>query len=137
MTCWLLDGNVLLALTIDTHIFHNRAERWLGHLTRTERIATCPVTEGTLLRLHMRLAADRSAAAAWATLNSIHAHPKHEFWKDNPSYLEVAYERLTKPTQLTDAWLATLAKRNGGKVATLDEEFAILHGEVAMLVPVM
>ena len=67
---WLLDGNVLVALAIDSHEFHKRAHRWFDPLS--ESFATCAVTEGTLLRLHMRLAADGRATAAWAVLA---AHP--------------------------------------------------------------
>ncbi len=54
---WLLDGNVLVALAIDSHEFHARARTWFD--AQTEPFATCAVTEGTLLRVHMRLAVDR------------------------------------------------------------------------------
>src|SRR5713226_8100524 len=59
---WLFDGNVLVALAIDSHEFHKRAHRWFDPLS--ESFATCAITEGTLLRLHMRLAADGSADIA-------------------------------------------------------------------------
>ena len=55
---WLLDGNVLVAMVIDTHVFHERVRRWFDGLA--EPFATCAVTEGTLLRVHMKLAADAS-----------------------------------------------------------------------------
>ncbi len=48
---WLFDGNVLVALAIDTHVFHERVRRWFDSLS--EPFATCAITEGTLLRLHM------------------------------------------------------------------------------------
>jgi uncharacterized protein len=63
---WLLDGNVLAALAIDTHEHHARAQGWFASVTR---FATCAVTQGTLLRVHMLLAEDRTAAAAWRTLS--------------------------------------------------------------------
>jgi toxin-antitoxin system PIN domain toxin len=137
MTTWLLDGNVLLALTLESHVFHARAERWFASLPSFDRFATCAITEGTLLRLQMRFARDRRAKAAWKVLASIQQHPQHVFWESAPSYETVPHDRLTKPAQLTDAWLGTLARNQGGKVATLDEEFAILHGDVAVLVPVI
>jgi predicted nucleic acid-binding protein len=42
---------------------------------------------------------------------------------------------FTAPKQVTDAWLAELARRNQGKVATLDEALAALHSGVVELVP--
>ena len=68
---WLLDGNLLIALTIDTHEFHQRAQRWFD--SQVEQFATCAITEGTLLRVHMQVAQDTSAAAAWSVLEAIHA----------------------------------------------------------------
>lgn len=134
---WLLDGNALVAMSLPGHPHHERVHQWLGSLEENDSIATCPITEGTLLRLHMRFAADPSSAAAWAMLASIQEHPRHIFWPENFSYSEVPHDRLTKHAQLTDAWLAELARRQKGRVATLDEEFAILHGTVATLVPVV
>src|SRR5215510_9235146 len=63
---WLLDGNVLVALTIDTHEFHQRVESWFD--SQSEPFATCAITEGTLLRVHMKVAADSRAAGAWSAL---------------------------------------------------------------------
>jgi len=60
---WLLDGNVLVALAIDTHEFHDRARQWFD--AEPGPFATCAVTEGTMLRLYLRLAANREPAAAW------------------------------------------------------------------------
>jgi len=68
---WLLDGNLLVALTIDSHEFHDRAQRWFD--SETGPFATCPITEGTLLRVHMTVAQDRSALAAWSVLEAIHS----------------------------------------------------------------
>ncbi|MFT4176784.1 MAG: VapC toxin family PIN domain ribonuclease [Luteolibacter sp.] len=135
MTAWLLDGNVLIAMAVAGHPHHQRIRRW-RQATQDDTIATCPVTEGTLLRLHMQTALDKSAAAAWAALASIHAHPKHVFWPENFSYSEISPTRLTGHRQLTDAWLVELARRKGGKLATLDEPLAALWPEVAVLVPV-
>jgi uncharacterized protein len=130
---WLLDGNVLVALAIDTHEFHNRVLTWFD--AQSEPFATCAVTEGTLLRVHMRLAADRSAAAAWAVLNSIHAMEAHQFWDDGFSYLALQPGSLTGWAQVTDAWLAELARRKRAKLATLDAALAVQHGDVAFLLP--
>jgi len=130
---WLLDGNVLVALAIDTHVFHDRVKEWFDALS--DPFATCAITEGTLLRVHMRLAADTSAAAAWALLGSIHAMPAHRYWNDGFSYHEVSGNAISGARQVTDAWLAELARRRGGKLATLDAGLVTVHGDVGFLVP--
>ena len=100
-----------------------------------EPFATCAVTEGTLLRLHMRFAVDGSAAAAWTTLGAIHTMAGHKFWDEGFSYRDVPHAQLDGPAQVTDAWLAELARRRGGKLATMDSALATVHPDVAVLVP--
>jgi hypothetical protein len=41
---------------------------------------------------------------------------------------------LQGPKQVTDAWLAELARRNGGLLATLDGALAATHPDVAELI---
>lgn len=132
---WLLDGNVLVAMAIDTHVFHERVRRWFDGLT--EPFATCAVTEGTLLRVHMKLAADGSATAAWAVLTAIHAMPDHVFWNDGFSYTELSAAGLNGSAQITDAWLAKLARRKNAKLVTLDATLVRRHSEVGILVPLV
>jgi uncharacterized protein len=129
---WLIDGNVLSALAISTHDHHNRAHNWFAGV---RRFATCAVTQGTLLRVHMLMAADQSAEAAWQTLEGIVSHPQHEFWDDGFSYLEVSFRLLQGRKQVTDAWLVELARRRSGRLATLDASLATLHKE-SFLIPV-
>ncbi|HUF61511.1 MAG TPA: hypothetical protein VMN36_05500 [Verrucomicrobiales bacterium] len=115
---WLLDGNVLVATVLAGHPYHRRVRRW-RIANRGDVIATCPVTEGTLLRLHMQFARDKSAAAAfWAALQSLHDHPSHQFWGDGMSYLEVPHLRLTGHRQVTDSWLVALASLNNCEKAS-------------------
>ena len=130
---WLLDGNLLVSLTIDTHEFHSRAQRWFD--SQVEPFATCAITEGTLLRVHMRVAQDSSAMAAWSVLEAIHAMPDHVFLDDGYSYREVALANISGSNQVTDAWLAELARRHGAQLATLDAGLALLHPDIAILVP--
>lgn len=130
---WLLDGNVLVALAVDTHEFHERVQLWFD--SQHEPFATCAITEGTLLRVHMAVAVDQSAAAAWAALEAIHAMPDHVFWDDGFSYREVAFDGLVGSKQITDAWLAELTRRHNELLATLDVSLAVLHIDVAVLIP--
>lgn len=58
---WLLDGNLLVALAIDSREYHDRSQRWFD--LRTGPFATFAITEGTLLRFHLTVAQDSSASA--------------------------------------------------------------------------
>lgn len=130
---WLLDGNLLVALAIDSHEFHDRARRWFD--SETEPFATCAITEGTLLRVHMTVAQDRSALAAWSVLEAIHGMPDHVFWDDGFSYREVSSTNLSGAKQITDAWLSELARHHQARLATTDTGLAALHPDVAFLIP--
>jgi len=72
----LLDPNVLIALLVDDHVHHAAAENWFAGLGAN--FATCPVTQGSLLRLLIR--EGQPAATARAILAGTTAHPQHEFW---------------------------------------------------------
>jgi uncharacterized protein len=132
---WLLDGNVLVALVLNGHIHHPHVLGWFES-RRDRKFATCVVTQGTLLRIHMTFAPDRSASAAWATLNAIEDHPRHEYWGDAFGYSTVPHRHLQGAKQVTDAWLAELARRRRSKLVTLDRSLAALHADVAEAVPI-
>ncbi len=131
----LLDGNVLKALVIDTHIHHERAHRWFGSRKKTDLFATCAITQGTLLRLHMQTAKDRSAAAAWAALALIEAHPRHVWWEVAFPYSKVPHSGLQGAAQVTDAWLVEAAGVKNAKLATMDTPLAARHHGVVELIP--
>ena len=130
MIC-LMDGNILSALVIDTHVHHSDAHAWFA--LHRGKFATCSITQGTLLRVHMTMAADKSAQAAWETLAAIVHHPRHLFWDNGFSYTMVPHKHLQGPRQVTDAWLAELARRRKGKLVTFDSALAVLHPDVAVL----
>jgi uncharacterized protein len=132
---WLLDGNVLVALVLDGHIHHQHVLDWFESRGQ-RRFATCVITQGTLLRIHMSFAPDRGAAAAWATLKAVENHPRHEYWGDAFAYSAVPHRHLQGAKQVTDAWLAELARGRRSKLATLDRSLAALHADVAEAVPV-
>lgn len=89
--------------------------------------ATCPITEGALIRLLMRKSPPIPITAAQALLGAFHAHPRHVFWPDNLSYVDLPETRLRGHKQVTDAYLAELARKNGGLLATMDKALAALH----------
>jgi len=83
----------------------------------------------------MQTAVDGSAAAAWRSLSEVAAHPKHEWWGDSLNFLNVPHRNLQGSAQVTDAWLAELARRRNSRLATLDSGLAALHKDVAVLLP--
>lgn len=132
LTTWLLDGNVLLALTIPTHADHQRARAWYAQTVK--RLATCPITQGTLLRVSLRYLQGARPEAAMRLLLRIIDLPEHEFWADDIGYDTVPMAHLQGQSQLTDSYLAALARHRGGKVATFDVAFAKLYPDDVVLI---
>lgn len=127
----LLDANVLIALLVADHVHHDAAEAWF---VRSEsRFATCPLTEGSVMRLLIR--ESQSAEAARSVIRAVWGDARHEFWPDDVSYREVTVAGVIGHRQVTDAYLAHLARGRGGRLATFDQGLAKLHGDVAELVP--
>jgi uncharacterized protein len=127
----LLDANVLIALLVDDHVHHAAAESWFAGMPGS--FATCPVTQGSLLRLLVR--EGQSAAAARAVLSEATANPRHEFWPDDVPYTDVPTAGIVGHRQVTDAYLAQLARSRAARLATFDQAMAKLHRDVAELVP--
>lgn len=121
----LLDGNVLIAVA--DHVHHDVAETWPAGLEGT--FATCPITQGTLLR-H-----GPTAEQGVAVLRGLTSHPAHEFWPDDSDYGEVSLAGVIGHRQVTDAYLAALARRRRGFLVTFDRGLAALHEDAAALLP--
>ena len=127
----LLDANVLIALLVADHVHHEPAEAWFA--ASAGAFATCPVTQGSLVRLLIR--DGRPAETARAVVRGVSAHPRHEFWPDDLSYSDVPTAGIVGHRQVTDAYLAQLARARQGRLATFDEGMAKLHDDVVDLVP--
>jgi toxin-antitoxin system PIN domain toxin len=126
----LLDANVLTALTVTDHIHHEVVEGWF--VERSEPFATCPVTQGALVRLLLRNGS--GARDAIEVVRGLRAADGHEFWPDELSYDAVDMRGVVGHKQVTDAYLAGLARSRSGRLATLDRALAVLHDDVALLV---
>lgn len=129
----LLDANVLIALTIPSHVHHVAASSWFS--ADDFDFATCPITEGSLTRLIVRQGG--SPAAAQALLRELSATPRHEFWHEGLSYADVRLDGVIGHRQVTDAYLAELSRVNHGRLATFDSGLAAAHQDVSVLVPVI
>lgn len=130
MTHYLLDANVLIALIHPEHTHHVPARSWLG--TSLE-FATCPITEGALVRFMLRLGEAPTTAAR--VLEALRANPRHEFWTDDRSYADVGLSGVMGHRQVTDVYLAALAESRGGRLATFDAGIASLRAEACQLLP--
>jgi len=128
----LLDANLLIALVVDDHVHHKPAERW--SVKRTRPFATCPITQGSLVRFLVREGASGDAARQF--LGEVVADSRHRFWPDTLSYDGVDLGAVVGHRQVTDAYLADLARRHGGRLATLDKGIVAVHPDVADLVPI-
>jgi toxin-antitoxin system PIN domain toxin len=124
-----LDGNVLVALVLPEHVHHDVAEQWFRD---SALFATCPTVQGTLLRLLLRQGTHVSDARA--ALAAVVGHPRHRQWLDDLSYLEVDLSRVLGHRQVTDAYLAQLARARKGRLATLDRGLAQAAADVADLI---
>jgi toxin-antitoxin system PIN domain toxin len=126
----LLDANVLIALLVDDHVHHVAAENWF--VGTSGNFATCPITQGSLMRLLIR--EGQSAATAQAVLNGATGNARHEFWPDDVRYADVPIQGIVGHRQVTDAYLAQLARARGSRLATFDQAMAKLHNDVADLI---
>jgi uncharacterized protein len=127
----LLDANVLIALVVTEHVHHDATAEWLSAFDAD--FATCPITQGSLIRFLLR--AGQSAAAARDVVSAIEKSNRHEFWPDSVSFTDVAVSGVIGHRQVTDAYLAQLARSRKGQLATLDSGLSHLHNDVAILLP--
>jgi toxin-antitoxin system PIN domain toxin len=129
----LLDGNVLIAFTFPAHVHHDAVHTWWSSQSGV-RFATCPITQGTLLRMALREGA--TSGQAMSLLRGVNAQSGHDFWPDDLSYESIPLSGVAGHRQITDAYLAALARARGGRLVTLDQGLAALHPDVAELLAV-
>lgn len=127
----LLDGNVLVALVDEAHVHHTAAGRWFSAYNGP--FATCPITQGALLRLAMRLGG-HDIQQALALLAAVAAHPRHRFWPDTLAYSQVHWHGVMGQRQVTDTYLASLARHHSGRLVTFDKGLVALHADVGVAV---
>ena len=127
----LLDANVLIALVVSEHVHHDAAAEWLS--ASDAGFATCPITQGSLVRFLVRTG--QTAAAARDVISAVEGANRHEFWPDSVSFTDVEVGGVVGHRQVTEAYLAQLARSRKGQLATLDSGLAHLHSDIAVLIP--
>lgn len=131
MTTYLLDANVLIALTVTEHVDHDRASAWAGGV---DGFAVCPIVEGALVRFLVRIG--ERASATQELLRRLADRPGYEFWPDSLSYARAELDAVQGHRQVTDAYLVSLvAQHEPARLATLDEGLVRTSPDLTLLVP--
>lgn len=127
---YLLDSSVIVALSNSSHTHYALVARWL---TGNIQFASCPITQGAVIRTYFREAQAPLMEDAQRILKSIVSDPSHHFIPDDIDYLAVDGKGLRGHKQVTDAYLAQLAKHHKLKLATFDTAQAALYPDVVEL----
>lgn len=128
---YLLDVNVLIALTWRNHIHHALAHHWVEH-KESLRWASCALTQLAFVRISSNpgiLPDAVSPRVADAMLRRLVDHPGHHFLAEAPALAELnAWARLALigHRQVTDGYLLALADHHDAKLATFDTGLPML-----------
>lgn len=128
MTTYLLDVNLLLALTDPMHIHHTAAHRWFVERDQ-QAWATCPLTENGFIRIASHPNYPNrpgDVAAVFDIFRQLREARGHHFWTDDLSILRVLEpDAIITHAQITDVYLLGLAVHKKGKLATLDQRIPV------------
>ena len=128
----LCDSNLLIAATVDSHLHHAEARRWLQSLKKTDTAALCRASQTSFLRLLTLKPVmgedvlDNSRAIALA--QSLLLNPGFEFIAGEPPDLEADWLRMAEadhpaPKTWMDAYLAAFAIGFSLRFVTFDRAF--------------
>ena len=138
MTTYLLDVNLLLALSDPMHVHHEIAHHWFSERGHSGW-ATCPLTENGYIRVASHPKYPNSPGPPSVTLVILRrfcAHSNHQFWGSGTTLRHaLAADAVLTHNHITDIYLLALALQNGGKLATLDRGIpvaALMHGADAL-----
>jgi len=132
MTAFLLDVNVLIALSWPDHTLHLPARKWFAR-NGSKGWATCPLVQTGFVRIVSNPAFSSRAVSVQEAVEALYASLQdkaHQFWPDSISVAQAAALLAGMGgghQRVSDAYLVALAIQNRGKLATLDrgiERFA-------------
>lgn len=134
----LLDVNVLMALLWENHEHHDRARQWLRVV---KKFATCPVSQLGFVRIssHPLLGFGMFPEQAFGVLRKFLADVRHHFVPDDLSCEDrvLLSEKIPGANQVTDHYLAALARQHGLALATFDEALGRAFPDEPRLVEVV
>ena len=136
---YLLDSSVWIALAIERHTFHPKAQIFFDEKTEPQSLLFCRATQQTLLRL---LTTDSILRAygmitltnqeAWDLYDSLESHSKVGFMTESVGHdrlwRELSALKTTSPKVWMDSYLAAFAIANDLTVVSLDKDFAQYPG---------
>jgi uncharacterized protein len=129
---YLLDVNVLVALTTRIHEHHAAAREWF-HAAPDLKWALCAFTEAGLLRtLSAPHTAQITMAEANAVLADLKRHPGYRYQPITADWHELCspfFKRLMGHRQITDAYLLGIAVHEELVLVTFDRAFRHLAGD--------
>jgi uncharacterized protein len=135
MKATLLDTNVLLALAWPNHQHHAQAHSWFAAGAR-RGWATCAFTQLGFIRLSSNPAYTAGAVTpqeAATLLQQWTGIKSHQFWTSPTADAPAVYARAIGHQQVNDAWLVEVARRNSGRLATLDTRLPVHALEVGLV----
>ena len=132
MSIHLVDATVLIALLVPDHQHHSAAESWMDGLEDADLIASDPAVEGALTRYAVRIG--HSAAQVQRTLRRVHEIARWRFWPDDLPYADSDLSTVRGHQQVTDSYLASLARHHGGRLVTFDRALAARFPDVVDLI---
>lgn len=138
MKAVLLDTNILLALAWPNHQHHAQAHAWFA-VEAKKGWATCAFTQLGFIRLSSNPAYTAGAVTpqeAATLLRQWTRIKSHRFWDSPVADIPAIYARAIGHQQVNDAWLVEVARRNSGRLATLDTRLPV-HALEAGLVEVI
>lgn len=126
---FLLDVNVLVALSWPDHIFHLRAREWfVKH--RAQGWATCPLVQAGFVRIVSNPSFSSRSVSVQEAADALSLSLRdkaHQFWPDSISVPQAAalLQGMVQGHQgVSDCYLIALAIHNRGRLATLDRGIA-------------
>ena len=128
---YLLDVNVLIALTEEEHIHYPMVMKWFN--TPGLDWGLCAFTEAALLRITANPRVGKLTLEESIHLLAVLVrHPGYRYWPITASWSVLAapfQERLFGHQQITDAFLLGLAVKENGILVTLDKAIKYMAGE--------
>jgi toxin-antitoxin system PIN domain toxin len=111
-----------MALLWENHEHHTTARSWFRGVAQ---FATCPVSQLGFARVssHPLLGYSLSLEQAFGVLRRFLTDPRHRFIPDNLSCEDrvVRTDRMGGANQITDHYLAAMARQHGLTLATFDQ----------------
>ena len=124
MTTYLLDVNLLLALSDPMHVHHDPAHRWFVQEGQ-QSWATCPITENGFVRVASHPHYPNrpgDVVAVLSLLRQFCSLEGHRFWAADVTIRDtLPSDAVLSHSQVTDLYLLGLAVHHQGRLATLDQ----------------